>query len=351
MKRINKLAILLVLVIAFQNIYAQDSLTFKTIYEVKTSSVKNQQRSGTCWAFAAISFVETELIRMGKSEYDLSEMYMVRNVYPVKADNFIRMHGKANFSAGGQAHDVLNAMSRVGIVPESVYKGLNYGKDYHDHSELDDYLTVITKEALKKKRKSRSTMSEELLQATLNEYLGPVPERFNYEGNSYTPQSFLSFLDFDPEDYVEITSYKNYPYHAYSVLQVPDNWSYDSYYNLPLDEFMKVIDNALKKGYSVCWDGDVSGQFERSTGIARLEEGVVIDQDARQQAFDAFESTDDHLMHIVGIAKDQHGRKYYITKNSWGTDHKYKGFWYMSEQYVRLHTVAVLVHKDVLPKK
>ncbi len=350
----KKIALLLSVcfLITLNTVVAQEEKTFVTKYDVKTTPVKNQSRSGTCWAFAGISFVETELLRMEKGEYDLSEMYIVRNVYPIKADNYIRMQGKANFSAGGQGHDVLNAIKLSGFVPESVYPGLNYGKDYHDHSELDDYLSLLTKEALSKRLKSKSTFSDELIIATLDEYLGSKPKDFTYNGNSFSAKSFFASTEFNTDDYIEITSYNNYPYYANCVLQVPDNWSFDSYLNVPLDDLMTIMEHALKNGYSICWDGDVSGNFDRKTGLAQLpDETTEVTQKMRQTAFDKFESTDDHLMHITGLSLDENGRKYYITKNSWGTEHRYKGFWYMSEQYLRMNTVAILVHKEALPEK
>lgn len=352
MNKINKLGVLFLLAAISFPAFSQEDLQFTLKHEVKTTPVKNQSRSGTCWAFAGISFVETELLRMEKKEYDLSEMQIVRNIYPVKANNYIRMHGNANFSPGGQAHDVINAIKDYGFLPESIYPGLNYGKDYHDHGELDDYLKLLTKEALNKKKKSKSSMAEELINATLNEYLGPLPDEFNYRGKKYTAKTFYQSLSFDPKNYIELTSYTNYPFYSFCVLQVPDNWSYDPYFNLPLAELMESIDYALENGYSVCWDGDVSGGFDRIKGIAILaDENTIVNQANRQKAFDNFESTDDHLMHLTGIAYDQNGKKYYLTKNSWGVESVFNGYWYMSEQYVRLNTVAVMIHRDSLPSK
>lgn len=352
----NNLVLLLVLLLPFygsaQNLFNGEPV-FQTDIEVKSTSVKDQANSGTCWAFATISFIESELLRMGKGEYDLSEMYIVRNTYPVKCENYLRLHKTANLGSGGQAHDVLNAIKRDGLVPEEVFKGIQYPSAGHNHEELDAVLKAVS-DVLFSQKKNDATLGINLINNILDLYLGKKPETFMFKNKAYSPKSFWESFGIDVNDYVEFTSYSCYPFNSFIDLQIPDNWSHDKYYNIPIDDLMAVIDLALQKGYSVCWDGDVSGSdFSSKKGIATLDISVYpkVTQENRQASFDHLSTTDDHLMHIVGIAHDQYGNKYYKVKNSWGTDNKYNGFWYLSEFYVRLNTVAVMVNKNALPEK
>lgn len=338
---------------------------FSKVNEIKNTSVKNQQRTGTCWSFATTSFIESELIRMGKEPMDLSEMYFVRYAYIQKADHYVRFHGKTNFSQGGQAHDVINVVKKHGFVPDEVYPGLNYGSDIHNHSELSSVLKGFLDGLLKNRQ--ISPVWGEAYEAILDVYLGDDIESFNYKEKSFTPSEFAGSMGFDPEDYVEITSYTHAPFYSAFVLEVPDNWSFDEYYNLPIDELTEVMDYALDNGYTVCWDGDVSEEhFSNTNGVAIVPEKEnipeeeskspvkekVITQEIRQESFENYSTTDDHLMHLLGTAVDQNGERFYLTKNSWGEkSNEIGGKLYMSVPYVRLHTIAIMVHKDAIPQR
>jgi len=246
---------------------------FKKANEIKSTPVKNQQRTGTCWSFATTSFIESELIRMGKESLDLSEMFFVRYAYIKKAENYIRFHGSANFSQGGQAHDMMNAIKIHGFVPQEVYPGLNYGSDIHNHSELSSVLKGFLDGLLK--NQVISPVWEKAYDAILDVYLGDEITSFNYKGKSYTPSEFARSMGFSTKDYIELTSYSHAPFYFTFVLEVPDNWSFDEYYNLPLDELIQVIDHALDNGYTVCWDGDISEKgFSNTNGVAVVPEIV-----------------------------------------------------------------------------
>lgn len=377
MKRINLYPLAALLFIySFSTISAQniaDSIyTFTKDYEVKYSPIKNQAKTGTCWCFSTTSFLESELLRTGKGEFDLSEMFVVRNTYPKKAENFIRNAGTANFGEGGQAHDVINQIREYGIVPEQVYTGMNIDEPKHNHEEMSAVLDNMLK-AVNNKRGGKVTPRwEEAFNSVLDVYLGKVPTQFDYKGKTYSPESFLKDeLELNPDDYVEITSYSHHPFYNKVKLEIPDNWTEQEYYNLPIDELVEIMDNALETGYSIEWDGDVSEKFfnqkkgfavvplkdwdelknaEKEEKITKPINEKTITQEMRQTAFDNFSATDDHLMHIVGLYHDQNGNKFYNTKNSWGTDYSYNGFIYMSNPYIRLNTIAIMVHKDAIPK-
>ncbi len=347
---------------------------FKITHEVKRTSVKDQYRTGTCWDFATISFLESELLREGKGEFDLSEMFIVRHVYPQKAINYIRNHGKANFSPGGQSHDVIETIKKYGIVPESVYSGMQIGEKRHNHGELHSVLQQMLDGILKISGGKITPKWKEAFEAVLDVYLGKPPSQFDYNGRTYTPKSFFEeVIGLNLDNYVELTSYAHHPFYKKIRLEIPDNWMhYSDYYNIPIDELEEIVDHAIKNGYSVVWDGDVSErefstktgyaivplkgwdektQAERDAKITEPEPEKEIDQGMRQKTFDDFTTTDDHLMHIVGIAYNQKGTKFYLTKNSGGTDRAYGGYVYMSRSYVRLKTVAIMVHKDSIPSE
>ena len=369
-----KLFILIVtipLILSAQDKKKKDAYEFEMTYEVKTTPVKNQAKTGTCWSFATTSFIETELIRMGKGEHIFSPMFFVRYAYPQKALNYVRYHGLANFGEGGQAHDVMNIIKQHGFVPEEIYKAMNISEDEHNHGEMTTVLDAIVNAVKKNKGGKITPRWQVVFESALDIYLGVPPKEFSYQEKNYTPKSFVESLGFNPDDYVEITSYTHHPFYTKFDLEVPDNWSKDQYYNLPADELMRIINYALENGYSVAWDGDVSEkEFEKKKAYAvvPLDENdeekkddddekdkqpvkeKTITQEMRQAAFDNHTTTDDHLMHITGLAKDQTGAKFYYTKNSWGTkDKKYNGWWYLSEPYVRLKTIAIMIHKNAVP--
>ena len=358
---------------------------FTDVCRVPATPVKNQASTGTCWCFATTSFMESELLRMGKGEYDLSEMFIVRQKYMNQLnDNYIRQ-GEGNIGQGSLSHTFMNAFRQVGIVPEEVYSGINYDSDRHNHGELVRYMGAIANEAVKMRK--RSPEYNELIQSLFDIYLGKVPEKFSYKGKEYTPQSFAASLGLNMDDYVELTSFNHHPYYQKFEVEVHDNWEHYQQYNLPLDELIEVQDYALQHGFTVCWDGDVSekgfsfkngvainpevkkvedysttdrARFEKMDEKERLDEvykfehpypEVNVTQEVRQAGFESYVTTDDHLMHLTGIVKDQNGTKYYITKNSWGTErNKFCGYLNMSESYVRAKMIYIMVHKDAIPK-
>lgn len=363
----------------------QEGYKFTPVYDLKATSVKNQSATGTCWCFATTSFIESELLRMGKGEYDLSEMYIVRMNYIDRLkDNYLRM-GKGNLGPGSLSHDWMRVFTEYGVVPDEVYNGLNYGSPTHNHSELQSFIDAVAKVPVE--RRKESDQYHNIVNSILDTYLGKVPESFSYKGTTFTPKSFASSLGINPDDYVEITSFTHFPFYTQGILEVPDNWSMARFYNVTLDELIEIMDYSLKNGYTVNWDGDVSEiGFSHQNGYAvisasptsergsmtdrqRLERAQVsgslgtsappvqspgpelnITQEIRQAGYESFSTTDDHLMHLTGIVKDQNGTKYYKTKNSWGTDRgSYAGYLNMSENFVRAKTIFIMVHKNAIP--
>jgi len=359
-----------------------EGYVFTTVADLKATSVKNQAITGTCWCFATTSFIESELLRMGRGEYDLSEMFVVRYNYIDKLkDNYLRQ-GRGNLGEGSLAHDWMIVFSREGIVPEEVYSGLNYGSTIHNHSELNAFINAVAEVPVR--RKNESPQYHQIVDAIFDIYFGKVPETFTYQGKSYTPKSFAASLGINPDDYVEITSFTHFPFYTRGVVEVPDNWRMEKFYNVPLDELIQIMDYSLTNGYTIAWDGDVSESgFMHSRGIAILpateggdnystsmgraeNEGsqviytktagnrpvpeIKVTQEIRQAGYENFSTTDDHMMHITGLLKDQYGTKYYKTKNSWGTQRNpFGGYLNMSENYVRAKTIFIMVHKNGVP--
>ena len=359
MRRKKPITLIWLLALIIGTVNAQVHPEFTITNSIRTTSVKNQHRTGTCWSYATISYLETEAIRMGNPALDLSEMYIVKHAYTDKAKKYVRYHGKSNFSEGGQAHDALNVIRKHGLMPEEFYKGLNYGTTKHNHSELANMLEGMLKGMLSTRKTSPSTAWLKAFNAFVETYLGTAPAEFKYNNKKYDPVKFSNeVVGIKPDDYVELTSYKDYPYYEAIDLELPDNWSHDLYYNLPPNDLMRIIDNALMTGYSVCWDGDVSEEdfsHKDGTAVLALEEsdGIILNgiEDMRQTTFDNYSTTDDHLMHLTGLARDKNNAVFYLTKNSWGTDrNEFGGYLYMSKWYVQLKTVAVMVHKDAIPK-
>ena len=347
---------------------------FTTVYDIEATSVKNQARSGTCWSYSSTSFIESEMIRMGKDPIDISEMYTVRKTYQDKADRYVRLHGKLNFSQGGALLDVLYVIKHYGAVPQSAYEGLNYGTDNNDHNEMEAALKGIVDAVVNKNSGTITTAWKRALDGVLDAYLGEEPATFDYQGNSYSPKSFADeVIGIDVDDYIQLTSFTHKPFNAYYAILVPDNWNWDPSFNVPLDDMMGAIDHALSKGFTVDWATDVSEKgFSLKNGVAVMPEAdwkdmtseersavytgphaeLVVTQTLRQDAYNNYQTQDDHGMQIVGKVLDQTGDAYYIVKNSWGDrENDYRtGYIYASEAFVRYKTISVLMHKDALPK-
>ena len=325
----------------------------KSIKELPATSVKNQANSGTCWSFATVSFLESELLRKGAGEYDLSEIFFVHAAYPVKAERYVRLQGHNNFGGGGQAHDVLNVWISKGALPEEAYTGLVGDAKMHDQLEMDAILSGYMKTVVDPGISPPDKKWRAAIDSILNIYIGKVPERFEYNKKNYTSTTFAETLPINPDDYIELTSFTHHPFYGTFVLEVPDNWSAGSYYNVPLDELIEVMKYSIEQGYTFVWDGDVSGDvsFGANEGIAKLDnEKRTVDQETRQEGFDNFITTDDHLMHITGMGEDDKGNTYFLTKNSWGDARGINGYWWMSENYVRLNTIAIMVHRNAIPE-
>ena len=358
---------------------------FTTVKENPITSVKDQNRSSTCWAFSTLAFVESELLRMGKGEYDLSEMYVVHKTMLDRAVNYVRFHGESSFAPGGSAYDILYCIKHYGIVPQEAMPGIMYGDSLPVHAELDivagGYVNALAKST---KLKKLTKVWQTGLRRIYDTYLGECPEEFDYAGKRYTPQSFVKMLGFNADDYVSITSYTHHPFYTQFPLEVPDNWRLDMMYNVPLEDLMAIIDNAIDKGYTMAWGADVSEIGFTRDGIGVMPDAdkgadltgsdmahwlglsqadkkkeltskplpeMTITQQMHQDAYDNWETTDDHGMQIFGLAKDQNGKEYYMVKNSWGTQRsKYKGIWYISRAFMEYKTNDILVHKDAIPK-
>ena len=366
----------------------EEGFVFTTVKANPVTSVKNQNRAGTCWCYSTLGFIESELLRMGKGEYDLSEMYIVHNTYLDRADRAVRTHGDVSFSQGGSFYDVLYGMKAFGLVPAAEMRpGVMYGDTLSVHNELtavsDAVVAAIAKGKLRSLQKddNNQMLWKKAITAIHDIYLGERPEKFTYNGKEYTPKSFYESLGLNPDDYVSLTSYTHHPFYSSFVLEILDNWRWAQSYNLPIDELMEVFDYAVMNGYTVAWGSDVSESGFTRNGVAVLpdadkaqelsgadmahwlklkpEEKQLntkpqpqkwVTQEERQVAYDNFETTDAHGMLIYGIAKDPLGNEYYMVKNSWGTNSKYKGHWYASKAFVRYKTMNIVVHKNSIPK-
>lgn len=380
----NKLTLIVAAFLASISLYSQESgYQFKVVKENPITTVKNQSNTGTCWSFSGVGLLESELLRMGKGTFDLSEMYIVRRNYEDKAQKHARLHGNLNFAPGGSFADVVETLDEYGIIPEEAYKGLNYGSETHNHGELDKVLKGYMNGIIG--GKSLSPVWFKAFSSILDSYLGEVPETFMYEGKEYTPQSFAKFLGLKQSDYVSITSFTHHPFYKAFPIEIPDNWRWANSYNLPMEEMMEVMNNAIMKGYTIAWASDVSEAGFSRSGIAiipdenatenagsdqarwlglstrerdaelraRIGRDVLaeknITQEMRQEAFDNYQTTDDHGMQIYGIAEDQNGNKYFMVKNSWGKTGPYDGLWYASDSFVRYKTLSIVIHKDAIP--
>ncbi len=380
------LAAMLLLACSFSVATAQEDsgYVFTPVKELKITPIQNQNRTGTCWCFSTLAFIESEIIRMGKGEHNLSEMFVVNHTYRDKAEKYVRLHGSLEFGEGGAFDDVIYAIKHYGLVPESVMPGLEYGEDAHVHGELESVMRGYVDAIIKNRNSKLSTAWQKGFAGVADAYLGALPSTFTYQGKEYTPMSFVKELGLNADDYISLTSYTHHPFYTTFPLEIPDNWRWSSSYNLPIDELMQVFDNAVNTGYSIAWASDVSemgftrngigvvpdvkaiesagSDQDRWVGLSASEKNaelrkiadkpcqeLAITQEMRQEAYDNYQTTDDHGMQIYGIAKDQNGKKFYMVKNSWGTNSKYKGVWYVSEAFARYKTMDIVVHKNAIP--
>ncbi|HPW71063.1 MAG: aminopeptidase C [Bacteroides graminisolvens] len=361
----------------------EEGFVFSTVKENPITSIKNQNRSSTCWSFSSLAFLESELLRQGKGEYDLSEMFVVHHTMADRAERYVRLHGDNSFSPGGSFYDVVYCMNNYGLVPQEAMNGIMYGDTLPVHNELDAVAEAYVNAIAKGKLTKLTPVWMNGLNAIYDTYLGKCPEKFSYKGKEYTPLTFAKSLGLNADDYVSLTSYTHHPFYKKFAIEIQDNWRNAESWNLPIDEFMTVIENAVNNGYTVAWGSDVSedgftrdgiavvpqmnrtdltgSDMARWTGLTMADKRkeltskpmpeMDITQEMRQKAFNNWETTDDHGMLIYGTAKDQNGKEYYMVKNSWGTNNKYKGTWYASKAFVKYKTMNILVHKDALPKE
>ena len=391
MKKLLSLALISLLAIGAQAQEAEKKANnkpiFTTIKENPITSIKDQNRSGTCWDYSTISFFESEILKATGKTYDLCESFVANKTYMERAIQVVRFHGDCQFAQGGSAEDVLATMKTHGICPQDAmpFPGSLYGDSLNNFNEffslLEPYVAAISKSTAKK----ISNQWKSGLQGILDAYLGECPEEFTYEGKKYTPKSFVESLGINLDDYVSITSYTHHPFYTAFAVEVQDNWRFPLSYNLPMDEMMQVIDNAIENGYTVAWGGDVSEDGFTRQGLAYAIDTkkteslqgsdmarwlkmstekkrnlidslgctvpeIVPTQKMRQERFDNWELTDDHGMLIFGVAKDQNGKEYYMVKNSWGQTGEYKGVWYMTKSFIAANTMDFLINKNAIPK-
>lgn len=348
-------------------------IKFTVIKDLENTAVQNQNQTSTCWSFSSLSFFESEMIRLGKGkDFNLSEMFVVNKVYSLKADNYIRMHGKTNFGEGGGFPDAINVLKNYGMVPEDVYTGKKDPAAPHNHKLLETTLkNILLPASLDETQKIDFNFLHNTVTSVCDEFLGKIPEKFEYKGKTYTPKTYAEATGLNPDDYVFLTSFTHHPFYSSFVLEVPDNWNWQTTYNLPLSEFQEVMSHAITSGYTFAWAADISEKgFLRADGLAIIPENyfakmsdeekknlsikpqkqMVITQELRQKAFDNYETQDDHGMHIVGMVKDQNSTPYYIVKNSWGKEsNQCDGYFYASESYVLFKTTSIMLHKKALP--
>ena len=366
---------------------AQEGFKFTDNNEVKKLvPITNQYRSGTCWCFSTLSYLEEEIMAVGGEQMTLSQMWVVRHAYFDKAVKYVRLHGNLNFAVGGAAHDVTEMIAKYGIVPREVYTGQNYGTELPEFNEIDDVLKAYVEAIIKNGNGKLTPVWQDGLNAILDTYFGKRPETFTYKGKEYTPKSFAESLPIKMEDYIEFSSYTHHPFYSTFILEVPDNWLWHSMYNVPMGEMMQVLDAALAAGRPVAWGTDVSEKgFSRTKAIGVIPEEVeknsigsdaerwgkltdaekqaminnlegpmkekTITQEMRQEAYDNYLTTDDHGMVIVGTATDQEGNPFYKVQNSWGESGPYKGFYYFSRPFVEYKTMDIMVNKNIVPKE
>lgn len=354
------------------NASISSQFVFNEVINLDDTSIKNQGSAGTCWSYSGNSFLESEMIRMGKQPVDLAEIYTARFVYLEKARNYILFNGNMGLGDGGETHDVLNMFRKYGAMPQEAYTLEDYGKGSVKSDDFQKRFKEILDDYLKDENPKKGASWVQNINKYIDENFGKLPETFTYKGKKYTPQTFSKeIVGINPDDYVEFSSYKDNPYYQKMVLPVPDNWSYDMVYNVPMTELTDIIDHALAKGYTVAWSTDVSEPyFSWKNGVAHVPdvdlysisdeqkkqiftgplEEKKIDEDIRLDGLYTLTTTDDHAMQIVGLAKDQNGKEYYKVKNSWGDKNDYKGYLYVTKTFVQLKSTGILLHKDGLPK-
>lgn len=362
-----------------------DTVKFTVIKENPITSIKDQNQSGTCWAFSSLAFFESELLRMGKGTHDLCESFVVYHTMIDRAKAAVRLHGDISFSQGGSFYDVVYCMKNYGMVPQEAMAapGSLYGDTLFNHNELDAVAGAYVRAIAKGNFRKLSPCWINGLYGIYDSYVGELPKEFQKDGKSYTPKSYMESLGLNPDDYVSLTSFTHHPFYTQFVIEVQDNWRWAQSYNLPLDEFMEVMDNAVRNGYTFAWGADVSEVGFGRDGIARVPDTkaardktgsdaarwtgtnatndaavkkapageLTITQEMRQEGFDNWTTTDDHGMQIYGLAKDSLGNEYFMVKNSWGKYGKYDGIFYASKPYVAYKTMNILIHKDAIPAK
>ena len=385
----NRFAILAAALMAIPTMATAQEKTDKPAEPVFTvvkanpvTSVKNQHRSGTCWAYSSLAFIESELLRMGKGEFDLEESFLVYNTYMDRADRTIRTHGDVSFSQGGSFYDAIYCMKNYGLVPQGTMKGSLYGDSLYNFNQLDAVTSAYVGAIAKTKNKTINPAWRKDLSNIYANYFGELPTSFTYKGKTYTPQSFVSYLGLNPDDYISLTSYTHHPFYGKFILEIQDNWRWAESYNLPLNEFMEVMETAVRNGYTFAWGADVSEEgFNWRKGIVTVPAATTdkdnsgsdaarwtgsndlnnvkaadakgektITQEMRQLAYDNWETTDDHGMLIYGLAKDQDGKEYFMMKNSWGDSGPFHGHAYISKPYVAYKTMNIVINKKALPK-
>lgn len=361
----------------------EEGFVFTTVKENPITSIKNQNRSSTCWSFSSLGYLESELLRLGKGEFDLSEMFVVHKTMEDRAVNYVRYHGDSSFSPGGSFYDIVYCYKNYGMVPQEAMPGIMYGEELPVHNELDAVAGGYVNAIAKGNSKKLTNVWKKGLSAIYDTYLGECPTEFTYKGKTYSPRTFADeVLGLNMDDYVSLTSYTHHPFYTQFNIEVQDNWRNSLSYNLPINELMEVMDYAVKNGYTFAWGADVSEQGFTRDGIAVYPDAdkgaeltgsdmahwlglsasdkrkeltskplpeVEVTQEMRQEAFDNWETTDDHGMLIYGIAKDQNGKEYFMVKNSWGESGKYKGIWYASKAFAAYKTMNILIHKDAIP--
>ena len=333
---------------------------FTIIVENPATSVKDQMESGPCWSYATCSFIESELLRLNKGTYDLSEDFFVYHAYIDKAQNYVLRQGETSFRSGGLAHDVLRIIKEKGIVPEQYFE-IDY---IRNTGEVQEVLSSFLNAILKSDYPTENWMKHYL--AIHDSYYNPLPKQFEVNGHDFTPASFTKFLEINTDEYISLTSFTHHPFNTDFVLELRDNYANDSFYNVPINELIQIIDTALIHGYTIVWDGSISKTFSANdNGLALLPQAglkkndkiyantleINVDQQIRQLSFERLQTTDDHLMHIIGLSKDKAGKKFYKIKESEGVVGPYSGYIYMSESYLKMKTVSIMLNKNSLPKE